>query len=348
MRRNYAAALMDDAQQTLNKYLKTDNSELSLSPKKRIEKYNDFPRNLERASELLGKDHYLYRNLQASKSYFEGFPFSFAGGLNRSTAKPALAHFEQALKWQPEMPNALWGISYVYGSQLYQLDSAELYAIRATEAAPNWVMPYVSMVEIFLQYKKFDKAKNFLELLDQIDSNSVQVWATWAIYHFNKNEYIEAERRLNKITKILDGTICLPCAQSLLTEIYLKSGRILEAEDLLNKLIQHDSTHYTYHLMRGKIYAATSRYTEAEQEFKKVAILASEYTNFDDLFYYNMVIVYVAQNKMDKAFESLEKSLMAGNDDFFYMQEDSDLAPLRNQTKQWNTLMKKYFPDKMK
>ncbi len=61
-----------------------------------------------------------------------------------------------------------------------------------------------------------------------------------------------------------------------------------------------------------------------------------------------MVIVYNAQNQMDKAFQSLEKSLMAGNDDFYYMQEDSDLAPLRKQTERWNALMKKYFPEKFK
>ncbi|MBK7693997.1 MAG: caspase family protein [Saprospiraceae bacterium] len=348
MRRNYAAALQDDAQQAVNKYLKTDKFEFSLSPKKRIENYNNFPQHLERAAQLLGKQHYLYRNLQARRFYFEGFPLAFTGGYNRSSAEQALSYFKQALEWQPDMPTALLGMSWIFGSQLHQLDSAELYAHKATAAAPSWVLPYVYMAENFLLLKKYEKAKQFLEIVDQIDSSSLHVWGAWATYYFNKKEFSEAERRLNKIVTIMDGSFCLPCSQTLLTEIYFLSGRMTEAEVLLKKLIEHDSTHYSYHLMLGRVFAATSRYSEAEQEFKKVAILASEYTNYDDLYYYNMVIVYNAQNQMDKAFQSLEKSLMAGNDDFYYMQEDSDLAPLRKQTERWNALMKKYFPEKFK
>ena len=100
--------------------------------------------------------------------------------------------------------------------------------------------------------------------------------------------------------------------------------------------------------MLGKIFSSTGRFEAAEQEFRKVSILASGYSNPDDLFYYNMVIVYIAQNQIDKAFQSLEKSLIAGNEDFEYMQEDNDLAPLRVKSEQWKALMKKYFPHKFK
>jgi len=348
LKRNYAAALQDDAQQVLNKYLKADKLEISLSPKTRIDKYHNFPRHLERAAELLGDKHYLYRILQARRSYFEGFPLESIGGFNRTTAEQAMAHFKKALEWQPDMPNAFLGMSRIFGWQFFQMDSAEFYAHKATAAAPTWIIPYVGISETYSLIKKFDKAKQFLDLANQIDSSDALVWQAWAIYYFHKKEYPEAERRLKKLLTFLDSTICMPCTYTQLCEIYMVTGRSTEAEEFLKKLVEYDSTNYSYHLMLGKIFSSTGRFEAAEQEFRKVSILASGYSNPDDLFYYNMVIVYIAQNQIDKAFQSLEKSLIAGNEDFEYMQEDNDLAPLRVKSEQWKALMKKYFPHKFK
>lgn len=71
LRRNYAAALQDDAQQTINKYMKAEVHEMSLSSKTKSNRYQDFPHQLARAAELLGHNHYLYRTLLARKAYFE-------------------------------------------------------------------------------------------------------------------------------------------------------------------------------------------------------------------------------------------------------------------------------------
>jgi len=348
LKRNYAAALQDDAQQVLNKYLKADKLEISLSPKTRIDKYHNFPRHLERAAELLGDKHYLYRTLQARRSYFEGFPLESIGGFNRTTSEQAMVHFKKALEWQPDMPNAFWGMSKVFGWQFFQMDSAEFYAHLATAAAPTWVIPYVGISETYSHIKKFDKAKQFLDMANQIDSSDALVWQAWAIYYFHKKEYPEAERRLIKLLTVLDSAICMPCTYTQLCEIYMVTGRNAEAEQFLRKLVDYDSTNYSYHLMLGKIFTSSGRFEAAEQEFRKVSVLASAYSNPDDLFYYNMVMVYIAKNQMDKAFESLEKSLIAGNEDFEYMQEDNDLAPMRVMSEQWKALMKKYFPHKFK
>ena len=60
MRRNYAAALQDDAQQVMNIMLKSGLTEEVLKNAKAEDIYKDYPRYLERAGELLGTEHYMY------------------------------------------------------------------------------------------------------------------------------------------------------------------------------------------------------------------------------------------------------------------------------------------------
>ncbi|MBK8403794.1 MAG: hypothetical protein IPL25_06810 [Saprospiraceae bacterium] len=73
MKRNYAAALQDDAQFILNSLLVkgidkalTNADNLSLT-------YFKYPKLLDRAAELLGKDHYFYKSLLARKYFFESY-----------------------------------------------------------------------------------------------------------------------------------------------------------------------------------------------------------------------------------------------------------------------------------
>ena len=76
MRRNFAAALQDESQIAINNYLSTDEYEME----KRFtldSSYFRFPKYLNRATELLGKEHYMYRNLKAKEFYFKGLLIRF-------------------------------------------------------------------------------------------------------------------------------------------------------------------------------------------------------------------------------------------------------------------------------
>ena len=72
MRRNYAAALQDGAQQMMNSMLKTGLTNEVLDGDNPAEIYKDYPLWLGRASDLLGQGHYIYPILQARKHFFEG------------------------------------------------------------------------------------------------------------------------------------------------------------------------------------------------------------------------------------------------------------------------------------
>ncbi|MBK9017574.1 MAG: hypothetical protein IPM82_27975 [Saprospiraceae bacterium] len=173
MKRNYAAALQDDAQQTLNEWLKTSkDATLGIEPTERLpikvftEKVRTYPRCLDRAAELLGEKHYMYAALKARKYFFEGYLLANSNrNPNQELGGRALALFRQSLEWQPEQPQVYWQISLVYGYSLRQPDSLEYYARRAMGIHPNWIQPctWAAMTLTEPWFNLYDRARPFLE-----------------------------------------------------------------------------------------------------------------------------------------------------------------------------------------
>jgi protein O-mannosyl-transferase len=349
MKRNYAAALQDDAQQVINKYMKAEVHEISLSAKAKITSYNDFPRQLARAAELLGQNHYLYRTLLARKCYFEGFPLIHGGEFTQDMLKKAGAKFHEALAWEPDMPLALLGMEWVHGFGWAEADSAEYYARRATMNSPTWILPYVRISQVFSQMlPDFVKAKEYLDLAARIDSTSPLYWEAEGGYYFYQNRFSEAEVVFKKIIATASISNCLPCSQSLLATIYIQTGRLDEAMALAQKLVAADSSNLHSHVTLGIVLTKMGRYKEAEQEFRIAADLASHNTDPEMNFIYWMSYIYLNQNQIDKAFEAFEQSIKLGYDDYTWMQIDPEFVMLRKHTEQWKALMKKYFPDQAK
>jgi len=136
MTRNYAAALQDDAQQAMNIWMRADVLQLQCIGKSlRLE---PIPRLLERAAELLGEQHYMYRQLQARKLMFVGILMG-QGNTNpdEQLARQCLSLFRQSLVLEPESPHPwhLMGLTYAYNSR--QPDSALVCAQEALKLAPN-------------------------------------------------------------------------------------------------------------------------------------------------------------------------------------------------------------------
>ena len=348
IRRNYAAALQDDAQQAINKYMKADIREISLSHKTKVVNYNDFPRQLDRAANLLGQQHYLYRTLQARKAYFEGFPLFSGGEFTQEMLKQAAKNLHEALDWDPNMPLALLGMAWIHGYGWAQSDSAEYYFKLATLNSPTWIWPYVQLSKIFSTMMfEFKKAKEYLELAAQIDSTSPLYWEAEGSYYFEQSRYSEAEVVLKKIIESASSTICLPCAQNMLVKIYISTGRLNEAMDLAQKLVSGDVSNFSSHSIMGVVLTKMGRFKEAVNEFRISVELSSNEKNYESLMYYWKAYICLEQNQITKAFEAFEQSLKLGYDDYTWMQVDPDIAPLRKYKEEWDALMKKYFPEKV-
>ncbi len=283
MKRNYAAALQDDAQQTLNEWLKTSqDASLEAAVTERMpqkvftEKVRSYPRCLDRAAELLGNKHYMYAALKARKYFFEGYLLTNSN-LNPDTAlgERALALFRQSLEWQPDQPQVYWQMSVVYGYNFRQPDSLEHYAKRAMEVYPNWITPCKEAAFwLSFRYKQQDRARPFLEHAIRIDSNSAEVLYLWAVFNFGEKNYDEAERQLKKAIA-LDSTDATLWGN--LGYLYNRIGRFAESEPVLQKAIALDSTNCQVWTNLGTCYFSTSRLAEAELALKKAIALDSTY-----------------------------------------------------------------------
>ena len=310
--RNYAAALQDDAQQTLNRWLQTnqdvalaaDNNTQRLPIKVFTEKVRSYPRCLERAAELLGKGHYMYAALKARQYFFEGYLLANSDrNPNKELGKRALALFRQSLDWQPEQPHIYWQIGKVYGYNFLQPDSAEYYTQRAIQLYPAWLSPYTSIVFLFSQkFKLFDRAKPYLEQALQLDSNSTDVLLKWGLYLNYQREFDEAEKIFKKAIQLDPEYSTL---YNNLGKNYNEAGRYAEAEQVLKKALQLDSTYVQAYFNLGRNYLRTRRYAEAEQQFKKAIEVDSNYV----YTYEDLAIVYDKTRRYTEAEQQLKKAI---------------------------------------
>lgn len=437
MKRNYAAALQDGAQQELNTMLKTGLTQEIISGKSSVELYKNYPAFLDRAASLLGDGHYMYSELKARKSFFEG-----KIAANTDEKKRC---YKKALEFQPDMPHAYVELISTFSAA--EVDSANYYAFKAMELAPSWVVPYIKLTRFYSgKLNNNEKAENLLQQAYELDTTSALVHYFKGSYYYRKGDYETGIRWFRKAVESSSNDICFNCAYHSLGDMYIQLGRYKEAEEVLNKAVQLDSTFNGTLNRLGKLYWLTGRFEEAETAFKKEIRLAvtekqktmaynelgnlyaqmerlteaeeyylqslkadstniNPYLNLAGIYglnnqldkavgicekaiksdslcgpaysqlgyilrktkpaeaeaygrksiilmpspenYYTLALILAEIGKLNEAFNALEDTFKIGFSDYEWLQNDSDLAPLKKHTK-WKELMKKYFPDKVK
>ena len=310
MTRNFAAALLDDSQQSINRFMQYDIREINIPHKKAIEKYEPYPRYLERAAELLGEQHYMYPMLQAYKHFFGGYNISvaFPRVENEAMGRQALSQFWKSLEWYPEFPLAYWSIAFIYTRNILQPDSAKYYLQQASRLAPNWAGPYTDLANILAEEGKLEEALVLLDTASMLDSNGT--WISYGyVYSINNRRY-EAEKMYLKALAVDSTEIT---ALQNLGIIYLDSERYAEAEKVQLYALSLDSTSdWTYGCL-GRVYRYLGRYDEAEKMFLKAIGLHSGVA----WFFNNLGAVYLQQGKLEQAETALKKALEL--DSFHYI-----------------------------
>jgi superkiller protein 3 len=304
MRRNYASALQDDAQQVMNQWLKSELSENYTSKKTFSQKIKSYPLYLERASELLGKNHYMYATLQARKHFFKGYILANSDrNPNRELGEEALFEFNKALEYQPDLPHAYWQMSSLYGYSFLEPDSAIIYAQKAMDLHPTWITLYTDISYLlFSKYKRLEDARPFLEKAIQVDSNSISALNTGGLFHRKNKDYQKAESNFKRIIE-MDSTFAK--AYINLGIIYMEQDKLDKAEQAYLKALSIDSTFTNGYINLGINYMKAENYIKAEKCFIKAIELDSTYINS----YVNLGVVYKKQNKIIEAINTYDKTI---------------------------------------
>lgn len=272
MRRNYAAALQDDAQQVMNLYMKADFKEHVMINKTLSSDLTH--RQLERAAALLGTGHYMYKTIKSRQYVYEAAYITFGDGkIPESTLAKAFALCRKSLEYGPDSPFPYFMMSLCY-AETQRIDSVQLMIQQANRLAPLWVIPNLEAASVLSGHKNYEAAKLLLEQATSIDSTKAHVWAEWGLWYFSQQMYPEAAIAFNKVI-VLDSTLAINWSN--LGLIYITTERYEEAEAALKKALTIDSSMTLTWGRLGNLYRRTQRYAEAEVALKKAISLSPDW-----------------------------------------------------------------------
>ncbi|MBK6544714.1 MAG: caspase family protein [Saprospiraceae bacterium] len=312
IKRNFAAALQDDAQQVMNHWMKGDASELTLSKKLKIFKYKEFPKYLDRAAELLGDSHYMYNAIKARRHYFEGYLLALSNlNPDKELGKKAVNHFRLAIQYQEDFPQAYWQMSNVFACNFRQIDSMEFYANKAIALYPNWIMPLIDVSKhLYSRFSNKERALKYIEHADSIDSNSILVLNRWGDYYSNIGQFSLAEQKLKKAIEIDSNFIY---AYHNLGNVYLDTKRYSEAILQYTKVLNKDST------QTMTLHNLACTYLVLKQ-YENVIHYLSKAIEYDSNFIYNydyMGMAFMATNRYAEAEEMFVKALQLDSNSIY-------------------------------
>ncbi len=379
MRRNYAAALQDDAQQSLNAILRSDPYELGKNPDS-YDKYSDY---LNRAVEILGPQHYMFKSLKSKQGYFKAKTFH---QINYPDLKPGEleANKLEVLNQSLSMDSTASYIYNLIGSILVAAfdnpQKAMPYLDKATALSPTWALAWKNLgrclnaggmtVEAELAYFKAVQLDSFflptyIELASMYqEAGNLEASKYWC------------EKLVLKMEQYRQTHTELPL-------IYYRDlgvafnwlGNYKEAESNLLKTLEmtNPSQSLYYQVDMGLFYVEHKKFDEAIFHLNKALVLNPNF----DWVHYNLALAYwglndtiafeqTIQNAINilpespymiaciysianqyKALEWLEIAFKNG----YVYSETHDAHKLLNnlqQTDGFKKLMKKYFPDQAK
>ncbi len=343
MRRNFAAALQDDAQQAINAYLLSSPGELQ----KRWagdSSYEKYPKLLQRAAELLGSEHYMYNYLLSSRYYFEGLSLRLEGDAAQESDSfymDALEKQEQALKLN-DRGAFVFNELGVLNTRLQNDEAAVSNFEAAIERAPQWGIPYVNYSVLLHYNQERDKAAAYGEKALQLIPDNPQMynflaWVYGNDYHnadkvigkdgrkgielkddfiFIKNtgakeNFIGRFRRsielLKRSTQLDTNYLTAYCN---LAKIYYQLDSISQSTALLDYVLQKDSNHIVAHLFMGDVYRLQNQSSLSAQEYlKAIKLVEGKDARMNALIHNNLGATYDNMGKYELSIECYKKAI---------------------------------------
>lgn len=157
-------SLQDEAQQAINAYLRSDQKELNnrlFIEKSKV--YEKYPKYLDVAAKLAGKDYLSYKGIKAKQYYFEGINFRLKNSLkklSKKNIKTALSLQKKALSFDNKAAYIHNEIG-VLNLFLENLEKAEASFQYAMKLSPTWVIPYANLSVLYTIKKDFKNAESW-------------------------------------------------------------------------------------------------------------------------------------------------------------------------------------------
>ncbi len=354
MKRNFAVALQDKSQKSINAYLKADPEELNERWVNFGKKYKSNPAYLGKAASLLGEKHYLYDRLIAKKYYYEGLLLRLEGEKTKSDSLFNLALEKEKLALQYDDGSAFIynEVGMIYKRLYYShggingskeiTDSLYHNQIlmfeKAIQIAPKWVMPHINLAGLYLMNNELDKSEAKCAIAHSLDSTQLgPKWYMGNIYQ-DRGENDKAIKLFNEVINNNPNFNAL--VYNNLGLAYFNTNQYELAEKMYLKALEKDSMEFIIYENLGLLYYKSKNYDKSIAINLKRTILDPE----NSMPFYNIACVVSLQGKGEAAVEWLEKSIAKGFNKYNWIKNDADLENARK-APTYLKLKNQYFPN---
>lgn len=258
MKRNYAAALIDEFQQWMN----WSNNESTSGGM--LYSYKEFTLQLNRALELLGSKHYMHKMLKSYLLYFEGNSFLEQFDISPDSAflDSAILRLEQSLSFLPENSFALTELGTSFRKK-QDLEKAISYYQKAVEKTPRNVIIWTNLSSTYLVLQDFEQASGAYIKAMQLRPDF------WVNRLFIDPEWFNPQvGQLVMESLQTDTTNALGFSVAGLS--HLATDRFSQAEQFFQKALSKDAGDPTALYGMGLIRMYHRRYEEASIFFQKL------------------------------------------------------------------------------
>ena len=283
MRRNLAAALQDEAQQTLNAFL-GGNNKITVDFYEYPEKYAHFPQYLEKAADLLGEDHYMYNNLKAKQLYFEvqlkAAPFLFSASADSMRIRNMLLRQENIKKLEAalQLEEGSAYIHYLMGVMHSWSDKKDLvfqaYLNRAMELSPKFLQPLMTFGTWEREARNYDKALAYYKNALALDPDHMA--ANVNIGRISDNVFGEYDKALYYYNKALKQSPDMLIILYMLGNTYFNLRDFANADNYYKKPLGVKPDYRLSHLGLGKTYGYYRNFSKAFEHLNKAIELVPE------------------------------------------------------------------------
>lgn len=371
LKHKLAAAFVDEVQQSINDYLKSDPVELRARWNYN-KRYKYYPEYLDKAIELLGARDKMFNMLKARQHYYKGLNYRMEAELTKNSTLYDTAITEQfnCLKLEP---NA--GFAYnelgLTEKRRKNSDLALNYFKEAANLAPSWALPYANIGSIFLDtgitdsalvyskkaclldstfalaqynYGASAQAANLLEEAEQHYTKSIELDRKYSFAYFNlclvyyfKNQFVEAKQM---ILKYLELEPADSDAWVNLGEIERKLNNPDEAKNSFQKALDINPDNYSAHNSFAEYYLNNNDLMKASLYLDKCVLLNPK----DPVIYYFKAIIALRSGLMDDSVVYFEKAFSMGFSKIESLKIEVNYKNLKK-NKRFKQLTKSYFPD---
>ena len=314
MKRNFAAALQNEAQETVNRFLKTDIEVVSKFTSTPLE-FQHLPAYLRRASEILGEGHFFFNHLKAKQLFFEGMSISkelYPDVPSDSLDYMAFHKMGQALQYDSAAAYVYAQLAYIGYFNLTQREMAIENAAKAVSISPNWLWSNMVAGRCHWGSEQYGKGEAYLLKALEMDTTFLPIYhelsklyLVWGKPHkskFYRGQFIDKTK-----AKIASNPEEVPAYY------YVKLGgalwdaqRLGEAEEILLKAAE--MTNYQgagpYQYL-GVVYRDKKDYKKAAEAAKKtIELTPNSSEGYAQIAYY-----YSKLNQPQKAEANYKKAI---------------------------------------